>query len=243
MDRQPVLGRVVAGLLVLALVLGGAAVALAGVLPGGVRSALPGADECRVSVDGADVELTTEEAEDAASRVADGQVPGALTPAEASAVTAALSGRAPAALTCEHGPGYLDDADDQSLGPQGLTARAAAVRRELDAAFGRQRVGGFAPGGVSTGHSAGSAHYEGRAVDVFYRPVSAASRTRGWATAQWLVAHAERLSVRTVIFDDRIWSSGRSSQGWRDYEVDTSGRDAATAAILEHRDHVHVDVA
>ena len=107
-----------------------------------------------------------------------------------------------------------------------------------------QSTGGVAPGGVTDGHMPGSAHYEGRAVDVFFRPISEASKDRGWAMAQYLVAHAARLHVKTVIFDGRIWTSGwRSDDGWRAYEPDTSGRDAGTAAILEHRDHVHVDVS
>ena len=121
--------------------------------------------------------------------------------------------------------------------------RARDVRRELDRVFGTQKVGGFAPGGVSSGHSPGSAHYEGRAVDVFMRPVSAPNLRRGWAMAQYLVANAERLDVATVIFDGRIWTARRSFQGWRDYTPDTAGRSRAVAAILEHRDHVHVDVS
>ena len=104
-------------------------------------------------------------------------------------------------------------------------------------------MGGFAPGGVSSGHSPGSAHYEGRAVDVFVRPVTVPNRQHGWAVAQYLVANAGRLGVATVIFDGRIWTARRSFQGWRDYTPDTRGRSRAVAAILEHRDHVHVDVS
>ena len=88
----------------------------------------------------------------------------------------------------------------------------------------------------------GSAHYEGRALDVFVRPISAANTKRGWAIAHYLVAQADRLSINTVIFDDRIWRAGsRSDDGWTDYDVPSSSR--GDRAILEHRDHVHVDVA
>ena len=88
----------------------------------------------------------------------------------------------------------------------------------------------------------GSAHYDGRAIDVFVRPVNRAdNRRRGWAIAQYLVAHAERLDVDHVIFDKRIWTAGRrSEQGWRDY--DPGRRAPGDRAVLEHRDHVHVDV-
>jgi hypothetical protein len=89
----------------------------------------------------------------------------------------------------------------------------------------------------------GSAHYEGRAVDVFVRPISPRNKTRGWAIAQYLVANARRLEINTVIFDARIWTARRADEGWRDYRVSTSHRSRATVRILEHRDHVHVDVA
>ena len=74
-------------------------------------------------------------------------------------------------------------------------------------------------------------------------PPSFKHELRNNKLAHYLVAHASRLDIRTVIFDGQIWSAGlRSGSGWRRYAPDTSGRDAETAAILEHRDHVHVDV-
>jgi len=157
--------------------------------------------------------------------------------ADARALASALTGNSPEGFSCR-----LGDADGASttLATSGLTARADAVRRDLQARFPDQPLGGFAPGGVSTGHVAGSAHYEGRAIDVFVRPVSAANRTRGWAIAQYLVSQADRLRIRTVIFDDRIWTSGsKSDDGWRDYDPPERSGDPA---VLEHRDHVHVDV-
>jgi hypothetical protein len=157
--------------------------------------------------------------------------------ADARALASALTGNSPDGFSCR-----LDDSDDGSTGlkASGLTARADAVRRDLVARFPDAPLGGFAPGGVSTGHVEGSAHYDGRAIDVFVRPVSPANRTRGWAIAQYLVSQAERLAVRTVIFDDRIWTAGRrSGDGWRDYDPPERSGDPA---VLEHRDHVHVDV-
>ena len=129
----------------------------------------------------------------------------------------------------------------QKTRDNGLTPRANDVRRDLARAFGRQSLGGFAPGGVSTGHIEGSAHYDGRAIDIFVRPVNAVNNRSGWAIAQYLVAHADRLLIEHVIFDGRIWSSGgRSEEGWRAYDP---GSGAGDRAVLEHRDHVHVDVA
>src|SRR5690606_24911401 len=127
------------------------------------------------------------------------------------------TGHSPEAFSC-----VVDvDAEEVSaaLGDLGLTARAAAVREDLLGVLGPQALGGFAPGGVQDGHMAGSAHYEGRAVDVFFRPVNRENRRRGWAVAHYLVAQADRLGVATVIFDDRIWQARRADDGWRDYRV------------------------
>ena len=157
--------------------------------------------------------------------------------ADARTLASALTGNSPEAFSCR-----LGDADEGSseLRDSGLTARADAVRRDLVALFPDLALGGFAAGGVSTGHTEGSAHYDGRAIDVFVRPVSDSNRMRGWAIAQYLVSQADRLAIRTVIFDDRIWTSGgRSGDGWRDYDPPERAGDPA---ILEHRDHVHVDV-
>ena len=158
---------------------------------------------------------------------------------DARILASALTGNSPAAFHCIT-DGDADPAPDR-LKASGLTPRADTVRRELEAAFGDLTMGGFAPGGVRDGHQEGSTHYEGRAVDVFVRPISEDNKQKGWAIAQYLVAQADRLAIQNVIFDDRIWTTGdRSEDGWRDYRVPASSR--GDRAILEHRDHVHVDV-
>jgi hypothetical protein len=188
-------------------------------------------------IDGyADLALT-----DAAQRVQRSGYPDAYAKHEpdATVLAGALTGRNPAALACD-----VDGADGAGLAVErltesGLTPRARAVRADLERAAGKQSLGGFAPGGVSTGHIEGSAHYDGRAIDVLYRPVSKASKRRGWSTAHYLVANAERLHIATVIYDDRIWTARRSGDGWRPY-VPTSGD--PENPINRHLDHVHVDV-
>lgn len=156
---------------------------------------------------------------------------------DARVLASALTGNSRASFSCtvKDAP----DADSPDLDGAGLTARAAAVRADVTRVFGDLPLGGFEPGGVTTGHIPGSAHYDGRAVDVFFRPVTDVNRTRGWAVAQYLVAQAERLHIATVIFDDRIWTARRSAAGWRDYATPSRPGDRA---VLEHRDHVHVDV-
>jgi hypothetical protein len=158
--------------------------------------------------------------------------------ADARVLASALTGQSFHAFSCS----VDDDVDESStrLREAGLTRRADVVRREVEAVFGDLALGGFAPGGVRDGHMEGSAHYDGRAIDVFVRPISEQNKERGWSIAQYLVAQAGRLDIQTVIFDDRIWQAGsRSDDGWTDYDPPARSGDRA---ILEHRDHVHVDV-
>jgi hypothetical protein len=153
------------------------------------------------------------------------------------ALASALTGYSPHAFTCQVDD--VDGLDEEDLNPAGLTPRAAKVRRDLERAFGPQSLGGFAPGGVRDGHKEGSAHYDGRAVDVFFRPINEPNRRLGWALAHYLVAHADRLDIATVIFDARIWTANKSDDGWRKYEP---GDGPGDQAVRLHRDHVHVDV-
>ncbi len=158
---------------------------------------------------------------------------------DARVLASALSGNSRGSFHCitEGNP----DTTSPDLEENGLTERADGVRRDLLAAFGDQALGGFEPRGVDSGHMSGSTHYEGRAVDIFYRPINAQNKRRGWAMAHYLVAQADRLAISTVIFDGKIWKSGsRSSDGWRDYRVPRTSK--GNREILEHRDHVHVDV-
>ncbi|WP_188540314.1 hypothetical protein [Kocuria dechangensis] len=142
---------------------------------------------------------------------------------------------AAASLACR---GSADrDLQEQQLTGTGLTPRAERLRGAMTEVFGEQSLGGFAPGGIDQGHGAESTHYDGRAVDVFFRPVTEENRRQGWLLAHWLVAHAEDLDVQYVIFDDRFWSVHSSRGQWQDYDAPEPGNE-----ILRHLDHVHVDV-
>lgn len=126
---------------------------------------------------------------------------------------------------------------EQEMTESGLTPRAEGVREAMAAVFGEQPLGGFTPGGFDYGHGEESTHYDGRAIDIFFRPVSEENRRAGWQLAHWLMAHADDLHVQYIIFDDRIWSAHSSRGAWGDYRAPDP-----TDPILRHLDHVHVDV-
>jgi hypothetical protein len=131
-------------------------------------------------------------------------------------------------------------ASEAAARAHGLTPRARTVLDELTAVYGNLETGGYAPGGVTSGHIDGSAHYEGRAIDVMLRPHDDTEvNRRGWSIAQWAVAHAQRLGIATVIYDDRIWTARRSGEGWRAYQHPSGDAENIT---LRHLDHVHIDV-
>ncbi|WP_088317531.1 hypothetical protein [Kineosporia sp. R_H_3] len=234
--RQAVLGAA----LVLVLLVGTAAVRVVG-WPDAWLPGLLGGPSCSVTTADGERRLEPEEAKRLTSAALAKTLPVGL-PAADRAVVTALRTR-DGALSCTVSAAERRSRDDLAREDEtasGLTPRAEGVRTALRGAAGKLALGGFEPGGVSTGHMPGSAHYEGRAVDVFFRPVSAQTSRRGWLVAQWLVAHADELDVDNVIFDDRIWTASRSSAGWRPY-VPPQG--PTRNAVLRHLDHVHVDVA
>ena len=239
--RRPLrllLGLLLAGVLASALVFFGPG------LIGGLRLGdgfLPGRAECVVaSVDG-EVGLNRDEAKLATTAVAL-VARGAEAP-NTSGIDAAVMQRLAEGPSDDAGPtlscrGSADnDLPEQQLGASGLTPRADQLHEAMSEVFGEQSLGGFAPGGIAQGHGADSTHYDGRAIDVFFRPVTEENRRKGWILAQWLVAHAEDLDIQYVIFDDRFWSAHSSRGQWRDYTAPQPSNE-----ILRHLDHVHVDV-
>lgn len=131
----------------------------------------------------------------------------------------------------------------QEPGPSGLVPRAQRLRAAWTRAFGPIPAGGFASGGVTTGHVDGSAHYEGRALDVFFRPQGDREQhRRGWVFAQWVLAHAADHQVLSIIYDDHIWTSWAAYAGWRDYVHPGASFADRGNPILRHREHVHVAV-
>ncbi len=166
-------------------------------------------------------------------------------PAEISALIASAEGNIPRALgagpvlTCRISGASATDTPKEP--PLGLTPRAQVLLGEVRAEFEEVPAGGYGPEETLPGRSPEGAHSRGRAIDFFFRPYEDAGNERaGWQLANWSVANAERLGIRTVIYRDRIWTAHRSAQGWREYRF--RGPDPDNP-INRHLDHVHVDVA
>ncbi|WDF34033.1 hypothetical protein PTW37_03650 [Arthrobacter agilis] len=230
---------------VAALALLGVALVLLG--PGllsGLRSegtTLLGGPECVVQTADGEVGLDRDQAQRATTAVAlraRGAAAPDTTGLDAAVLQALTDGPADDAgpvLSCK---GSVDETlQVEELTPSGLTPRAQQVRSSMGEVFGEQSLGGFAPGGVGSGHGGESTHYDGRAIDVFFRPVTEENRRQGWILAHWLVAHAEDLDIQYVIFDDQFWSARIARGGWHDYDAPEPANE-----ILRHLDHVHVDV-
>jgi hypothetical protein len=201
---------------------------------GGISGVFVGSPTCVLPLnDGTTADVSPDEAAVLTTAAATGTEPATATPVAASDLTLNQA----EGLTCRIASARGLSAQD--LTDTGLTPRAQTVFDEVRNVFGPIPYGGFAPGGISTGHGSRSAHYDGRAIDLFFRPVGdEAQRARGWEVTNWLVANAERLEIAVIIFDDRIWSARRSAQGWRPYSNPTG----ATDPISRHLDHIHVDV-
>jgi hypothetical protein len=111
--------------------------------------------------------------------------------------------RHPVALTCS--APRPEELRARGSGRPDAARRAAADRDR--AVFGRQSLGGFAPGGVRSGHVEGSAHYEGRAIDVFFRPGDA--RGHGARVAAGALAGRARAASSTSPSSSSTGRSGR----------------------------------
>ncbi|MDO5735853.1 MAG: SH3 domain-containing protein [Propionibacteriaceae bacterium] len=105
----------------------------------------------------------------------------------------------------------------------GMKSNTVKVLRKLCAQFSSiTSYGGYRAG--SSGY-----HGSGRAIDAMI------SGDAGWDVANWARANASSLGVVEVIYQQKIWTTQRSGDGWRSM----SDRGGATA---NHYDHVHISV-
>lgn len=141
-------------------------------------------------------------------------------------------------IACSLWPSNFESSNDLNM--IGLTNAAQFMWDNVDARFGFIPFGGFAPGGVDSGHIDNSKHYQGKAIDFFFKPYTKPTKVaKGWTFANWAVANAERLGITNVIYQDRIWSRNSSFRGW---QVFVPGYGDPKNATIRHLDHVHIDV-
>jgi hypothetical protein len=121
--------------------------------------------------------------------------------ADASLLTAALTGRRAAALTCTAGP----EADG---GPAGDPAQ---VRHTLVREFGKTVL----PHGASQAVSLDAV--KDRTADVSRNEVTVPAPThqRGWELAHWAMAQAAELHIAHISYGRYVWDADRSEAGWR----------------------------
>lgn len=157
----------------------------------------------------------------------------------ATALTAALLERGAAKITCisDDAPSARSSSGEwpaERMNSQGLTPRTAYVKNLIENAFDEHDIGGFCPGGCTSGHIPGSDHYTGHAIDVMILPYTDADRVaKGWRIVDWLVANADQLAIKYVIYRARYWSPGT---GWEPYHHPSGG----SGPTLAHMDHLHV---
>jgi len=90
-----------------------------------------------------------------------------------------------------------------------------------------------------------SEHPLGRACDgTFGNSIGTAATGNaldlGWKVTNWLKANAQALGVEYLIWQGRIWSVARSSEGWRPY--DGGGMHDPHSVTGGHFDHLHFTV-
>jgi hypothetical protein len=121
--------------------------------------------------------------------------------ANASLLTAALTGRRAAALTCTAGP----DGDVQAGDP-------ARVRRTLVREFGEDVLPHTEAQSVSLD---GVRSDGGRGSGRDEVTVPAPTRQRGWELAHWAMAQAAELHIAHISYGRYAWDADRSEAGWR----------------------------
>ncbi|WP_405857284.1 hypothetical protein OG361_26055 [Streptomyces sp. NBC_00090] len=137
---------------------------------------------------------------------------------DATLLSAALTGRAPAALTCT-----ASDVEGEPGDPE-------RVRTELVRAFGETAAPQAVTGGSSAGRSAAGPPVLVVPVRAVAAAGAGADERRGWELAQWAVARADELRVTEVAYGDRVWRASEASGGWEKTSPASSGATAGATA-------------
>lgn len=109
----------------------------------------------------------------------------------------------------------------KKYGLKGVSSHVANMADVIGGMFGIRTVGGYR----EHGSVPGSDHPKGRALDYMINNIKNGKKT-GTSLANYMVQNYNKLKVKYVIWNRRIWSPGR---GWRRY-----------SGPSPHTDHVHV---
>ncbi len=121
--------------------------------------------------------------------------------ANASLLTAALTGRRAAALTCTAGP----------AAGSGLAGDPAQVRHTLVREFGSGVLPHAQTQALSLDGVAGPARADRSGGDEVTIP--APTKQRGWELAHWAMAQAEQLHIARISYGRYVWDAARSEDG------------------------------
>ena len=129
--------------------------------------------------------------------------------------------------------------DDPTTSGQ-ITRRMLNVYQQATAAFPDTSWSCYSP---RPGTS--SEHPLGRACDITFGNAIGTHPTpsqlgAGWAVTNWMKDNAETLGITYLIWQGKIWSLSRDSEGWRDYNGGSMHDPADVTG--GHYDHLHVTV-
>ena len=140
-------------------------------------------------------------------------------------------------------PGQCDtnNPHGSSKNYNGWTPRSKFVKKAIDTCFsGRFDCKG------TTSNRASSEHIGGNALDCYPGPEEVRATgndlAAGDALAAWLTKNAGSLKVDWVIWQGKIWSLGKSNQGWRTCGTASAGCDGSGHVVNSHYDHLHIKV-
>jgi len=154
------------------------------------------------------------------------------------ALVATFTTGTPTAALCAGSAGALMCPPSGLAAEQGLTSDAVRVVRCAHQHFPQiTSIGGVGdrPSNVDDDHQTG------RAVDVMIPTWDTpAGQLLGDQVADWAKTNAATLGVKYVIWQARIWSVARQTEGWRPCSARSCY--AGPDPTLSHLDHVHISV-
>ncbi|NGO69738.1 heavy metal transporter [Streptomyces sp. SB3404] len=177
----------------------------------------------------------------AAQRVQRSGYPQAYAKHEAGAalLTAALTGRRAAALSCTTGggdgggdgePGDPERVRAQLVREFGRDVLTASPKGGAERAASGHRAGRALSPAADSGSGAGAGAGRKRARPALSLPVR--GERQGWELAHWAVAQAGRLRIERVVYDGRVWSADRARDGWRKTRAAADGPAARAEVAL-----------